>query len=115
MSVGIRSGVNWMRLLLSESAWARLVTSEVLASPGTPTSKPWPLGEERDQQQLDHLLLADDAPPQLLDDLLPRFGKARDQLDIVVHAKLHRFVHGVPSVPSMRRGCQPKRQQCPVG
>ena len=42
MSLGMRSGVNWMRLKLSVSVSARLRTSSVFASPGTPTSRQWP-------------------------------------------------------------------------
>src|SRR5438309_390576 len=42
MSLGIRSGVNWMRLKLSESASASVEMSSVLASPGTPTNRQWP-------------------------------------------------------------------------
>ena len=38
MSLGIRSGVNWMRLNLRSSTRARLEMSSVFASPGTPTS-----------------------------------------------------------------------------
>ena len=37
-----------------------MLTSSVLASPGTPTSSDVAAGEERDQQLLDHLVLADD-------------------------------------------------------
>ena len=43
MSLGMRSGVNWMRLNLRSSTRARLEMSRVLASPGTPTSSTWPL------------------------------------------------------------------------
>ena len=42
MSEGIRSGVNWMRLKDRDRHWARLLTSRVLARPGTPTSRQWP-------------------------------------------------------------------------
>ena len=42
MSLGIRSGVNWMRLKLSPSVLANVLMSSVLASPGTPTSRAWP-------------------------------------------------------------------------
>ena len=42
MSIGIRSGVNWMRLNLSDIVSASLLTSRVLASPGTPIKRPWP-------------------------------------------------------------------------
>ena len=68
MSEGIRSGVNWMRLNCSDSASASVRISSVLASPGTPTSRQCPRAKMRDQQLLDHLLLADDHPAQLLGD-----------------------------------------------
>ena len=42
MSLGIRSGVNWMRLKSSLRLLARVRTISVLASPGTPTIRPWP-------------------------------------------------------------------------
>src|SRR5438132_3609984 len=42
MSLGIRSGVNWMRLKVRESASANVEMSRVFASPGTPTNRQWP-------------------------------------------------------------------------
>ena len=42
MSLGMRSGVNWMRLKLNPNAWAMVLTSKVLAKPGTPTNRMWP-------------------------------------------------------------------------
>ncbi len=42
MSIGIKSGVNWMRLNLSDIVSASLLTIKVLASPGTPIKSPWP-------------------------------------------------------------------------
>ncbi len=42
MSLGIRSGVNWMRLKLRSMTRARLLISSVLARPGTPSSSTWP-------------------------------------------------------------------------
>src|ERR1051325_723282 len=42
MSEGMRSGVNWMRLKRRERASASVLTSRVLASPGTPRSKQCP-------------------------------------------------------------------------
>ncbi len=41
-SPGIRSGVNWMRFVSSDIAAARLRTSSVFATPGTPSSSTWP-------------------------------------------------------------------------
>jgi hypothetical protein len=42
MSLGIKSGVNWMRLKFRSSTRARLEMRSVFASPGTPTSSTWP-------------------------------------------------------------------------
>ncbi len=70
MSDGIRSGVNWMRLNVSASVSASVRISSVLASPGTPTSRQCPRANMRDQQLLDHALLADDHLAQLAGDLL---------------------------------------------
>ena len=41
-SLGIRSGVNWIRLKLRCVASASELTSSVLARPGTPSSRAWP-------------------------------------------------------------------------
>ena len=41
MSEGIRSGVNWMRFEEMPTARATVVTSRVLASPGTPIRSAW--------------------------------------------------------------------------
>ena len=42
MSEGIRSGVNWIRRNERPRMRASVLTSSVLASPGTPTSRTWP-------------------------------------------------------------------------
>ncbi len=42
MSIGIRSGVNWMRLNFSDIVSASLLTINVLARPGTPIKSAWP-------------------------------------------------------------------------
>ncbi len=41
-SLGIRSGVNWIRLNLRCVASASELIKSVLASPGTPSSRAWP-------------------------------------------------------------------------
>src|SRR5438477_13147893 len=38
----MRSGVNWTRLKSRSRAAARVLTSRVLATPGTPSSNTWP-------------------------------------------------------------------------
>ena len=60
MSDGIRSGVNWMRLKVRSSASARVQIISVLARPGHADQQAVAAGEERDQQLLEDLLLADD-------------------------------------------------------
>jgi hypothetical protein len=42
MSLGIRSGVNWIRLKSSDIVRAIVEISSVLASPGTPTTSACP-------------------------------------------------------------------------
>src|SRR5262245_61893695 len=42
MSLGIRSGVNWMRLKTSPSVWAMVRTRRVFAVPGSPVIRQWP-------------------------------------------------------------------------
>ena len=41
MSVGMRSGVNWMRCESHPSARPSVRTSSVLATPGTPSIRAW--------------------------------------------------------------------------
>ena len=62
MSEGIMSGVNWMRRNERLEIRATVLTSSVLASPGTPTSKHVAAGEQADEQLLDDVVLADDRP-----------------------------------------------------
>ena len=59
MSVGIRSGVNWMRLVSRPSTMARVSTSLVLARPGTPISRPWPPASRVTSALFDHIILAE--------------------------------------------------------
>ena len=70
MSLGIRSGVNWMRLNFRCSARARVATVKRLGQARHADRQAVAAGEEADQHLLDHLLLADDhlvdlAPEQL--------------------------------------------------
>ena len=69
MSAGIRSGVNWMRLKRSDSTSPSVRTSSVLPRPGTPSSRMWPPGEERQQHLVHGLVLTDDDLAQLVFDL----------------------------------------------
>ena len=43
MSEGTRSGVNWTRAKSPPTTSAKLLTARVFATPGTPSSKQWPL------------------------------------------------------------------------
>ena len=68
MSEGIRSGVNWMRLNSSDSAVGQRADHQRLGQPRHAHQQAMAAGEHGDQQLLDHLLLADDHPAQLLGD-----------------------------------------------
>ena len=84
MSIGIRSGVNWMRLNFSDIVSASLLTSSVLASPGTPISRAWP----RAKRQIDNCsitsLLADDHAAELASQPIVDFPQFVDGLDVVL-------------------------------
>ena len=102
MSIGIRSGVNWMRLNFSDIVSASLLTSSVLASPGTPISSAWPAREQADRQPLDHVVLADDDPAQLLPQPGIDLSQVVDRLDVILfeRSSSRRFVRLChPSVP----------------
>ena len=51
MSMGIKSGVNWMRLKCSDMVSASLLTSSVFAKPGTPISKAWPRAKRHSESR----------------------------------------------------------------
>ena len=53
---------------------ASVLTVSVFARPGTPSSSTWPVGEERDEQPLEHRVLADDHALDLVQDLLQHGG-----------------------------------------
>ncbi len=60
MSAGIRSGVNWMRLNDRCRILDTVLTSSVLARPGTPTRRQWPRLNRAMSSCSDDLGLADD-------------------------------------------------------
>ena len=66
MSVGSRSGVNWMRRKSSDSSRDSALTSSVLPRPGRPSSSTWPRASKRRDDLVDHLFLAEDHAAQLL-------------------------------------------------
>ena len=79
MSLGIRSGVNWMRLNFRCRARARGGDGQRLGQAGHADRQAVAAGEQADQHLLDHLLLADDhlvdlAPEQLAGPLDPLHG-----------------------------------------
>ncbi len=79
MSLGIRSGVNWMR---HEPQVQRLGErrdgQSVLASPGTPIVRQCPRANSADQHLLDHLVLADNDLVNLADQGLAGLGNPAD-------------------------------------
>ena len=66
MSLGMRSGVNWMRLKAQPLTTASVRATSVLPRPGAPSTRTCPLREHRDEQAVDELLLPDDDPGHLL-------------------------------------------------
>ncbi len=60
MSIGIRSGVNWIRLKLNSKVWARLLTSKRLGQPGHAHQQRVAAGEQAHRQLLDHVVLTHD-------------------------------------------------------
>ena len=60
MSDGIRSGVNWMRLNVRSMAVGQRADHERLGQPRHADEQAVALGEQRDQQLFEHVLLADD-------------------------------------------------------
>ena len=83
MSIGIRSGVNWMRLKLSDIVSASRLMSSVFARPGTPMSSAWPRANRQIAQLLDDLLLADDDLPQLVGQPPVHLAQLVDRFDVV--------------------------------
>ncbi len=84
MSLGIRSGVNWIRLKLRSSASASGRTIRVLASPGTPIEQGVAAGEDGGQDPVDDVFLAHDALGHLALEPGDRADQALELLDVVV-------------------------------
>jgi hypothetical protein len=80
MSLGIRSGVNWMRVNFMCRAWARVETVKRLGQPRHADRQAVAAGEDADQHLLDHLVLADDHLVDFIDQHLPGLGHAADGL-----------------------------------
>ena len=66
MSLGIRSGVNWMRLKFERQAIGQRADHQRLGQPGHAFEHAMAAGEDGDQQLLDHFVLADDHAGDLL-------------------------------------------------
>ena len=58
MSLGSRSGVNWMRLNSPSSAAASAAAGQRFGEPGRPLEQDVPVGEQREQQRLDDAVSA---------------------------------------------------------
>ncbi len=69
MSDGIRSGVNWMRLNFSSSTLRQRRDEQRLRQAGHADDQAVAADEERQQHEIEHVLLADDLLAQLGDDL----------------------------------------------
>ncbi len=72
ISLGIRSGVNWIRLNSSVSDCASECTIRVLARPGDALEDAMAAGEDGHQELLDDLVLPDDLSGDLLPDPVVR-------------------------------------------
>ena len=86
MSAGSMSGVNWMRWKeVPEMRLRQRLEGQVLASPGTPSSRRWPFVEQSDDEAVDQVALADDdfgpspseasRPRALPDDFVLQLGR----------------------------------------
>ena len=84
MSLGIRSGVNWTRLNERFSASATVCTISVLASPGTPDRAARAPREDRREDAVHDLLLADDAPGDLGAEIPDGLGQSGQLLNFRV-------------------------------
>ena len=80
MSEGIRSGVNWIRLKPTSRIRAIELTISVLARPGHADQQDVPAGEDRREDLLDHLALADDDLVQLGDHHVARVAELVEKL-----------------------------------
>ena len=77
-SAGSRSGVNWRRWKPVWMQAASVFTVSVLARPGTPSSRMWPLASRPSKQPIDQVFLADD-------DVADLFAQRRNPLSQFLH------------------------------
>ena len=78
MSLGIRSGVNWMRLNFRCNACASVEIGQRFGQPRHADGQAVAAGEDADQHLLDHLVLADNDLVDLADEHLAGLGDAAD-------------------------------------
>ena len=78
MSLGMRSGVNWMRLKAHAADDGERAATSVLPRPGAPSTSTCPLASSRDEHPLDELLLPDDDARHLLLDAFEVLLKRSD-------------------------------------
>ena len=83
MSLGIRSGVNWMRENLRSSTCAIVWIEQRLRESRHADDQAVAAGEQRQQHELDHVLLADDQLVQLGDDLVATGLEPVGERDVV--------------------------------
>ena len=83
MSLGIRSGVNWMRENLRSSTCAIVLIEQRLRQARHADDQAVAAGEQRQQHVLDHFLLTDDELVQLGDDLVVSGFEAVGERDVV--------------------------------
>jgi hypothetical protein len=95
MSDGIRSGVNWMRLNFKCTASASVLISSVFRQAGHAAQQAMTAGEERGEDFLDHLILANDDAAKLL-------LKGADQAGRLGQTHLCEFYRLRPSAFSVR-------------
>ena len=97
MSLGIRSGVNWMRENLRSSTCAIVWMSSVFAKSRHADDQAVAAGEQRQQHELDDVFLPDDELVQLGDDLIVSGLEPVGERDVV-----GRFERGTEIVVAKR-------------
>ena len=99
MSIGIRSGVNWMRLNFKRHRFRQLADQQRLGQPRHAHQQGVAPGEQADRQPLDHVLLADDHAAQLAFQLRVNLAQAVNRRDVVLLELLARACLKAPSFP----------------
>ena len=84
MSDGIRSGVNWMRLKASDSDLRQRGDHQRLGQAGHAFQDAVAAAEQRDEQLLDDLVLADDDAAELALDVVEAVAQLADRFEVVL-------------------------------